>query len=78
MIRFCDKEICYVAKHEWDGAAIIKFLDANRDDLVCLYDEDGHFAGMTNYRRFMGKVLKLTENLEGSIPYSVIENGLLD
>ncbi len=78
MIRFCDKEICYVAKHEWDGAAIIKFLDANRDDLVCLYDEDGHFAGMTNYRRFMGKVLKLTENLEGSIPYSVLENGLLD
>lgn len=58
MIRFCDREICCVAKQDLNRQALLQyFLDGHRQEPLCVLNEAGKFEGIITYRSLLGHEL---------------------
>lgn len=56
MIRFCDKEVCCVRKEDLDRQQLMSyFLSGNRNELVCILDEESKYVGKITYDSLLGR-----------------------
>lgn len=63
MIRFCDREVnCVTIKELSRSSLFTYFLNENREDIVCVINENGQYDGMITYNSLLN-----SSNIQASI-----------